>query len=241
MRNTQWIFTGSRGLAAGIRCFWGALVGFLLTSDLLHASPGFHGKIMPIPTTIQTQMKHYTWQPNCPVPLADLRYLTLSYWGFDHKPHQGELIVNKVLAKEVLNLFNALYQHKFPIQQMQLMDVYHGDDEASMAANNTSAFNCRAVTGHPTLFSQHSYGRAIDINPLINPYVGKSATSPKAGLAFVDRSKALPGKITKESFIYKLFVQKGWDWGGHWIDVQDYQHFEKRANGEKRNPYGYKY
>ena len=118
------------------------------------------------------------------------------------------------------------------------MDAFKGNDNASMAANNTSVFNCREVTDRPGEYSQHSYGRAIDINPLINPFVHGKKISPPQGTLYVDRTKPTPGKIIKEDFVYKEFNKLGWDWAGNWYDVQDYQHFEKRANGKKRNPHG---
>lgn len=199
----------------------------------------FKSSITNIPPPIKQQMLQYTWRQGCPVPIKDLAYLQLSYWGNDNKHHTGELIVNKTLAKEVVALFKTLYENKYPIAQMQLIDVFKGDDDASMSANNTSAFNCRPVTNRPGEYSQHSYGRAIDINPLINPYVKGNLVLPKAGSAFVDRNKPYKGKITRDSFIYQQFSNNGWDWGGGWFDLQDNQHFEKRAQGEKRNPYGY--
>lgn len=216
------------------RIYW-----ILILACIADVNFAFQAKILRLPLPLQMQMKKSTWRTHCPLPLQDLRLLKLSYWGFDHQTHQGSLIVNKVLAKEIVCIFKALYEHQFPIARMQLMDDYQGNDNAAMAANNTSAFNCRQLTGHPGYFSQHSYGRAIDINPIINPYVGKTATLPAEGVPFIDRNQTSPGKITKKSYIYKLFSYYGWDWGGHWIDVQDYQHFEKRAYGKKRNPYGY--
>lgn len=139
----------------------------------------------------------------------------------------------------MVQIFKILYLNQFPIGKMEPMETFKGDDNAALIANNTSAFNCREVTGQPGIYSQHSYGRAIDINPKINPYVKGKFVLPQNGVPFVDRNKPFPGKITKASLIYKVFTQYGWDWGGNWYDVQDYQHFEKRANGEKRNPFGY--
>ncbi len=199
----------------------------------------FHSEITPIPATIATQMQHYTWHEGCPVPLEQLAYIQLSYWGFDNKPHTGKLIVNQELAQEVVAIFKELYQHHFPIQRMELMDAFYGDDAASMAANNTSAFNCREVTGRAGEYSQHSYGRAIDINPLMNPYVKGHIVLPPEGTAYIDRTQPAPGQIVKGDIVYQLFTQQGWDWAGDWFDLQDYQHFEKRAHGKKRNPYGY--
>lgn len=212
----------------------------LLSSSVLAASShtDFKSQILPIPDNVKSIMKKYTWHPGCPVPLEDLSYVELAYYGFDHKPHQGVLIVNKTVAKDVVEIFKDLYAHHFPIERMELMDVFKGDDDAAMKVNNTSSFNCRAVTGKPGVFSQHSYGRAIDINTMINPYVKGPLVLPPNGAPYVDRTKLYPGKITKNSLIYQDFISRGWSWGGDWHDLQDYQHFEKRADAEKRSPNG---
>ncbi|WP_133128259.1 M15 family metallopeptidase [Legionella nagasakiensis] len=211
---------------------------FTKTSEKIRESH-FKSSIKSITTSTKMQMMKSTWNSHCPVSLNDLREVELTYWGFDDKSHQGILIVHKELAKEIVAIFRMLYVHKFPIQRMELMDVYYGDDVAAMMANNTSAFSCREVTGQPGVFSQHSYGRAIDINPLINPYVKGEQVLPIAGKPFMARNKTHRGKITKNSIIYNEFIKYGWDWGGDWFDVQDYQHFEKRAHNQKRNRYGY--
>jgi hypothetical protein len=217
-------------------CFCAGI--FINASAGQNAAP-FQSSIEPIPSNMQQTMQQYTWHAGCPAPLSDLAYIRLTYWGYDHQPHLGELIVNKQLANETVKIFKDLYEHHYPIQSMKTMDVFKGDDDASLAANNTAAFNCRPVTGQPGVFSQHSYGRAIDINPLINPYVKGTTILPPTGAQYVDRSKAYPGKITKDSFIYREFTKNGWDWGGNWHDLQDYQHFEKRAGGKKRDVEGY--
>lgn len=204
---------------------------------LIQAS-SFKSKIGPIPHQVQLQMKQLTYRNGCPVAISNLRYVELSYWGFDEKVHQGALIVNQELADEVVAIFKTLFLHKFLIHKIIPIEIFQGNDNASMEANNTSAFNCREVTGRPGEFSQHSYGRAIDINPLINPYVNGQSVSPKGGILYVNRKKPTPGKIMKGDIVYQTFIEYGWDWAGDWYDVQDYQHFEKRANGEKRNPYG---
>jgi hypothetical protein len=217
----------------------------LLISPLTHSSaakssmPRFESSISPISTSRQKIMEKYTWRPGCPVPFSDLAEVKLSYWGFDQKAHQGILIVNKALAPEVVSIFKTIYYHKFPIERMEPMDEFKGDDAAAMEVNNSSSFNCRAITGKPGVFSQHSYGRAIDINTLINPYVKGEKILPPCGKKYADRTTAYPGKITKNSLIYKVFTEEfGWDWGGNWNDLQDYQHFEKRANNERRDPNG---
>jgi hypothetical protein len=209
------------------------LLPLLLNSSLSFSNvfengmPKFESSITSIPAETQTNMQKYTWKTNCPVPLNDLSEVNLSYWGFDGKVHQGVLIVNKALAAEVVSIFKVIYYHKFPIERMELMDKFKGDDNAAMAANNTSAFNCRAVTGQPGVFSKHSYGRAIDINTLINPYVNGSTIEPISGKKYADRTKSYPGTISKNSIVYKEFIKHGWQWGGDWHDLKDYQHFEK--------------
>jgi hypothetical protein len=110
---------------------------------------------------------------------------------------------------------------------MTPVEDYKGDDDASMAANNTSAFNCRDVTGQPGKFSNHSWGRAIDINPLTNPYIKGSKVLPPAGGQYADRTRVFPGSILSDSFIVQRFTKAGWQWGGAWTDPKDYQHFEK--------------
>ncbi len=213
------------------------LLVLLLIPFLAHSStvknpmPKFESRITSIPLATQKIMKKYTWKLGCPVPLNDLREIRLSFWGFDQKAHQGILIVNKMLAAEVVSIFKAAYYHRFPIERMEPMDNFKGNDDAAMEVNNTSAFNCRAVTGKPGVFSQHSYGGAIDINTLINPYVKGEKILPLSGKKYADRTKSYPGKITKDSFIYNEFIKHGWEWGGDWINLQDYQHFEKKRLG----------
>jgi hypothetical protein len=161
------------------------------------------------------------------VGIAELAYIRMSYWGFDQKPHLGEMIVSQRLAPEVVGIFKILYEQRFPIERMQLMDAYKGDDDAAMAENNTSAFNCRDKTNKPGQFSLHSYGVAVDINTLINPYVKGDQVLPPGGRKYKDRTKPVPGMIVRDGLVYHLFVQKGWQWGGDWDTRQDYQHFEK--------------
>jgi len=189
--------------------------------------PEFKGSIEPIPEAIQQQMQQYTWHQGCPVPIENLSYVTVSYFGFDNKVHQGSLIIDSQLAKEVLNIFQELYQQKFPIEKIHPIEEYEGDDSISMADNNTTAFNCRAMTDFANQYSIHSYGRAIDINPLINPYIKGDKIEPKEGAAHVDRAVYHKGKITSNSIICKIFEKYGWVWGGTFSKVKDYQHFEK--------------
>lgn len=183
----------------------------------------------PVAAPLLEKIRAYTWHAGCPVSPEDLRQLLLSYWNFDEKPTMGALIVHKDVAQEVLKTFRDLFQHGFLIEKMTPVEEYKGDDDTSMAANNTSAFNCRDVTGQPGKFSNHSWGRAIDINPLTNPYIKGDKVLPPEGRRFLDRSRAFPGSILGDSFIVKLFDRAGWTWGGGWVDRKDYQHFEKPA------------
>lgn len=154
--------------------------------------------------------------------------LRVSYWNYSGKPVIGTLIVDAKLAPELSAIFHELYRHKFLIDRMDPVEDFAGDDVRSMEANNTSAFNCRDITGQKGKFSNHSWGRAIDINPLTNPYVKGARVLPEAGRAYLDRTTAHPGSILAGSLVVKLFAKYGWTWGGSWPDRQDYQHFEKK-------------
>lgn len=159
----------------------------------------------------------------------DLRYIRLLYYDFEGNVKEGELIVNKLLADEVMEIFYELYQAKYPFTSINLVDDYGqaADDELSMEANNTSAFNYRPVAGTSKL-SFHSFGAAIDINPLLNPYIkADGSVYPTNALDYVDRSRDFPGKIDHDDLAYKLFTARGWDWGGDWSTSKDYQHFAK--------------
>jgi hypothetical protein len=159
------------------------------------------------------------------VPVEDLRLLTVSYWGFDDRAHAGELVVHRDVARDVIRVFGMLFRARFPIKRMVLVDAYGGDDDRSMAANNTSAFNCRAVTGG-SAFSEHSYGLAIDINPSLNPYITSSgAVLPPSAERFADRTLEEPGMIHAGDVVVRAFATVGWEWGGSWSSIKDYQHF----------------
>lgn len=180
----------------------------------------FTGEIHPV----AAERLVHSWRPGCPVPLEDLRLLSVTYWGFDARPHQGELVVHADHADNIVSVMRRLYDEQFPIERMELVDAYGGDDDASMAANNTSAFNCREVSRRPGVWSQHSYGLAIDINPVQNPYILRDGTVLPPG-AITDRATPVPGLITESSVAVDAFAEIGWGWGGDWTGVLDYQHF----------------
>lgn len=158
----------------------------------------------------------------------DLRYIHLRYYDFEGDAHDGELIVNKRVAQEVTEIFYELYQANYPFTSIRLVDDFGqaADDTLSMEANNTSAFCYRYVTGTSRL-SRHSYGAAIDINPMLNPYIDGGRVAPENGTEYVDRSLGLPGMIDHNDLCYQLFTRQGWTWGGDWSGDKDYQHFSR--------------
>jgi hypothetical protein len=187
------------------------------------AGPRFRSSISPIDDALAERMSD-SWRPGCPVPLADLRYVTVSHWGYDGAVHQGELVVHRGQAGKVVSAFREVFRARFPIRRMVLVDEYGADDDASMAANNTSAFNCRLAVGGSS-WSEHASGLAIDINPVQNPYVKGSTVLPPSGEPYVDRSKQAKGMIHGGDAVVRAFAAIGWEWGGEWTTLKDYQHF----------------
>lgn len=194
----------------------------------MDADEGFQASHSIITQDLQERMC-YSWKENNPVPLEDLRYVTVSHWDFDGTIRSGELVVHKDIVLEVIDVFEELFNAKFPIEKMVLIDDYIGNDEASMEDNNSSAFCSRTVTGTTNRFSKHSYGIAIDINPKLNPYVKGDVVLPKIGKQYLDRTKIVPGMIVEEGVCCQAFKKRGWIWGGDWKSFQDYQHFESRG------------
>jgi len=175
-------------------------------------------------STVTAADLYASWRPGCPVPLDQLRALDVSHWGFDGRVHTGRLIVAASQAQPVVDVMAELYGQRFPIQRMEPIDVFDGDDNRSISANNTSGFNCRAVTGG-TGWSEHAYGRAIDVNPLVNPYVKGSTVLPPEAAPYTDRSRRDVGMIHAGDPVVQSFLARGWKWGGGWTSLKDYQHF----------------
>jgi len=165
-----------------------------------------------------------SWHPGCPVAPSGLRLLSVSAWGFDGHPYRGRLIVNRDAVPAVSRVMRRLFALHYPIRRMRPVSAYGADDHRSMAADNTSAFNCRFVSG-TTRWSQHAYGRAIDLNPLENPYVDGEHVSPPRGRRFADRSLHARGLVHDGGNVVRAFAAVGWGWGGHWSGARDYQHF----------------
>ncbi|MDP9847771.1 M15 family metallopeptidase [Streptosporangium lutulentum] len=169
----------------------------------------------------------YSWRPGCPVPVGDLRLITMSYWGFDDKPHTGEMVVNKDATDAVITVFGRLYGWRWPIYKMQLVDAYKASDFDSIDADNTSAFNCRPAEGSSS-WSEHAYGRAVDLNPRENPYRFANGTlSHKNARKFGTRPLDAPGVINPGDRVVKAFAKVGWGWGGVWAGAKDFQHFSE--------------
>jgi hypothetical protein len=195
-------------------------VAALLAAVVLAGSPAFVGTIHPV----QASDLPYSYRPGCPVGPAQLRLLRLSYWDFEGRRRIGSLVVRDRVARDVVSVFRRLYVARFPIRRLRKVDAYRGSDDASMAADNTSGFNCRFVSG-TRRWSQHAYGEAIDVNPVENPYVQGARVSPPAGRRFLDRSPARPGMAVEGGVLVRAFDAVGWKWGGRWPSSRDYQHF----------------
>ena len=170
----------------------------------------------------------YPEQGSSKISYGDLRYIELLHYDFEGNIKKGELIINEKVALEVTQIFYELYLEQYPLESVVLVDDFGepGDDSLSMESNNTSAFNYRYVSG-TTKLSRHSYGAAIDINPVQNPYIDGDRVVPEEGREYLDRSLKLPGMIDHDDLCYKLFIENGWSWGGDWSGDKDYQHFSK--------------
>jgi D-alanyl-D-alanine carboxypeptidase len=167
-----------------------------------------------------------SWRPGCPVGPAQLRRVRLAYWGFDGRPHTGALVANAKVVPGLVRVFRRLYGARFPIRRLRAIDAYGGNDERSLAADNTSAFNCRyAVAPGLRRWSSHAYGEAIDVNPVENPYVEGGRVHPAAGRAYLNRSKVRRGMAVRGGLLVRAFAAVGWEWGGRWRGSPDYQHF----------------
>jgi hypothetical protein len=181
------------------------------------AAPAFTGTVEPV----RWADLRFSYRTGCPVGPSQLRTVSVSHWGFDGKARVGRIVVAKRLAPRVLAVFRTLWEAKFPIRRLQPVSAYRGSDDASMAADNTSGFNCRFVGG-TSRWSMHAYGEAIDVNPVENPYVRGSTVSPRAGRAYLDRSRLRPGMAVRGGVLVRAFAAAGWKWGA---SFGDYQHF----------------
>ncbi len=186
---------------------------------------GYRSASRPLTAAEQQAMTGVSWRPGCPVPLAQLRRLTVSYVDFTGATRQGVLVVHESAVAALTQVFSDLYDARFPIRSMQPIEAYGGDDWTSIEADNTSAFNCRRRTGSTTEWSRHAYGLAIDLNPLENPYVTNGTTSHPRSRPYLDRGNVRAGMVVAGSPAVAAFARIGWSWGGLWANPTDLQHF----------------
>lgn len=191
----------------------------------------FHASVLAIPAPIRDEMRGRSWRddPRCP-PFEALRLLRLLHHGFDGHTHEGELVVSASIADVTVDVFGRLFALGFPIASMRRVDAFGGDDDRSMAANNTSAFNFRTIPGSDRL-SHHALGVAIDVNPLHNPMILDGVVHPVDATDYVDRSRARPGMFLRPGAALEAFESRGFEWGGDWSDLPDFHHFSRLRRG----------
>lgn len=206
-------------------------IDMTINADRTDYQPGFYYE--PLNDTVKEKITGVSYPAtDCTISYDDLRYVGLLYIDFNGEEQEGELICNKAVAQDMVEIFYELYRSQYQIERVRLIDEYGGDDTLSMEDNNTSCFNYRVVDGTTSL-SKHALGCAIDINPFYNPYVvfnkdgtGETYISPKGSEIYADRSQDFPYKIDEADLCYKLFTEHGFTWGGHWNSCKDYQHFQ---------------
>ncbi len=185
--------------------------------------------ISEVTDDIFARIQGKSFKDDCTLPREDLRYLHVLHKDINGNVHEGEMIVNKHIAEDVLDILRQLYENNYPIERMKLVDEYNADDELSMEDNNSSSFNFRFIS-HTTRVSKHGLGLAVDINTLYNPYTkvvdGERIVEPVTGEPYLNREASFNYKIEKGDLCYNLFIEHGFEWGGEWTDRKDYQHFE---------------
>ncbi|MCR5567272.1 MAG: M15 family metallopeptidase [Clostridiales bacterium] len=197
------------------------------TRDSAQAEDPFY--ILPISDELFARICGKSFKEDCTLPREDLRYLHVLHTDLNGETREGEMIVNYHIAGDVLDILRQLYEAKYPIEKIRLVDEYDADDELSMEDNNSSSFNFRFIS-HTTRVSKHGLGLAVDINTLYNPYTkvvdGVRIVEPVTGEPYLDREADFPCKIDHGDLCYRLFTEHGFEWGGDWEDRKDYQHFE---------------
>jgi hypothetical protein len=200
------------------------------TSPAPATVPVFRGEVLRIRPELRDRLIGRNWTPGCPVPLTDLRLVEVSYWDFDGEVKTGPLVLNARVASDVLWVFRRLFRAHFPIEEIKLAaqdrPIRPEDYWDKSRRSVTASFNCRLATGSTTTLSQHSYGWAIDINPLQNPYVRNDGTVLRyIAKPYRDRSLHRKGMIHDGDIVVRSFARIGWEWGGHWHTLKDYMHF----------------
>ena len=191
------------------------------------ASGRFEFALRPIDHAIRAGMP---WDPDCPVELNDLRYVTVSFWGFDGRPHTGALVIHQRVVGDIVRVFARLYEERFPIEEMRIITAADIAAPPTGDGNNTAAFLCRPSLGRKNRkkqWSAHAYGVAIDINPFQNPYWHGTLVLPELAAAYLDRTRIRPGMIRPGDVVTQAFAEIGWAWGGTWESKRDYMHFSE--------------
>ncbi|QZY30701.1 M15 family metallopeptidase [Nocardioides coralli] len=187
---------------------------------------GYASRIVsPAPAAV---IRRSTWEPRCPVAADELAWLRLTFLGFDDRRHTGELLVHASAVRDIDRVFRRLWEARFPLEQVVIVRSHDPDGPRTGDGNGTGAFVCRPTTGGTT-FSQHAYGLAVDVNAFQNPYRKGEVVLPELASAYLDRSRVRPGMITADGPVVAAFRQIGWQWGGEWRGLLDFQHFS--ANG----------
>jgi hypothetical protein len=195
------------------------------------AAVPFQSTAEPLPRSVRADLEGRFWKPGCPVPLSQLRLVTVSHWGFDGRVHEGQLVVNRDVAPSVAKVFRRLYELRFPIRHMRLVDMYGPVSARPRDGDVTGSFSCRQAVPSPCTggtgngnWSNHAYGHAIDLNPNENPYVGCGMTRDARSAPYIDRSRPRKGMVTPA--VVRAFRSIGWGWGGDWSGAtKDYMHF----------------
>ena len=204
------------------------MMGLLALPFILLA---FGASIQPLSAPVQAELNGRFWHPGCPVPLARLRVLTVTHWGFDSRTHTGQLVVNQDAAAPLARVFRQLYALRFPIRHMRLVDVYGPTSSQPADGDLSGSFECRQAVPSPCSggtgtgsWSEHAYGEAVDLNTIENPYVGCGRTRERSSLPYLNRSRLRPGMVTPA--VVQAFRSIGWGWGGNWTgSTKDYMHF----------------
>jgi D-alanyl-D-alanine carboxypeptidase len=194
----------------------------------------FAGRVVsPLPASLAREVRGTTWKPGCPIPLSALALLRFNWVGFDHTVHRGSMVVNAQVATDVLSVFRALYEARFPIRHVALAKEFRPNADPNTRSSVTASFNCRPIVtpaGVGDRFSMHAYGLAVDVNPLQNPYVAADGyVRDRFARPYRDRSQHLPGMLHDGDVVVRAFAAIGWGWGGDWSGGKDYMHFS--ANG----------
>ena len=197
--------------------------------DTVRALPGegFAARVRtPAPRAV---IARSSWRPRCPVDAADLAWLRLAFWGFDDRRHTGELLVHEDVARDLVSVFGRLYAQRFPLEELSIVTRRELDAPPTGDGNETTAFACRPTTGGTT-YSQHAYGLAVDVNSFQNPYVSGDLVLPELASAYLDRARNRPGMIEANDPVVRAFASIGWEWGGSWQSLKDYQHFSRNGH-----------